>query len=82
MSFCIRHVDNIENKVCSVEWSLNEPLPIIDVSKVVEIQADGEEMELVFDIFNGLISRQHRKFATWEGSLARLIIDRLQQLKR
>jgi hypothetical protein len=81
MALCIRHTDNKENKVCSEEWCIGESLPNIEIMKIDEIYADGHELELVLDFFNGLIPRPKKYYVIWEGALAKIIAERLYQIK-
>ena len=79
MSLCIRHTDNIENEIHTIDWNLGESLPNIDIMKIIEIEGTGREMGLILDIFHGLIPQPHKEWARWEGPMAKLIIERLRQ---
>lgn len=77
MSLYIRHTDNMAGKVCESEWTLPNQPPAIRPEKVVEIQAQGLELDVTVKMFNGLLHKAHREYTVWEGSLAKLVYERV-----
>ena len=78
MAFYIRHCDNEENKVVESEWKLPSVPPKIKPERVVEIQADGAELDTTLKMFNGLLNKEHRQYTIWSGSLAKVVYERVE----
>jgi hypothetical protein len=73
MSLYIRHTDNEAGKVCETEWTLPNPPPAIQPGKVVEIQAQGLELDVTLNMFGGMLNKSRKPYTMWEGPLARLV---------
>jgi len=77
MSLYIRHTDNETSKVCETEWTLPNLPPTIRPERVIEIQAQGLELDVTIKMFDGLLHKAHKEYTVWEGSLAKLVYERV-----
>ena len=77
MPLYIYHSDNEKSKVCEAGWVIPATLPVVRPIKVVELRADGVELDKVLELFDGLLYKEHRTYTVWEGSLAKLVYERV-----
>lgn len=73
MPLYIRHTDNEADRVCETEWALPNLPPAIRPERVVEIQAQGLELDVTLKMFNGMLNKSRKPYTMWEGPLARLV---------
>ncbi len=56
-----------------IEWHVEEFLSI-NADHVLLIQADGNELDLILDIFGNSIPHSHRLVQSWFGDIAKSIV--------
>lgn len=57
-------------------WHVGEPLPSFSISRLDMVQADGDELELIFRMFSGL-PRTEGAVQIWTGPWAAYIAKNL-----
>lgn len=57
-------------------WHIGSPTPTTD-QEVVEVQADGDELEYVINRFKNIPYPSHQRVVKWHGDLAKLIANNL-----
>jgi hypothetical protein len=60
----------------SISWHVGEPLPEIDVSRVLVVQADGDELEFIYREFAN-IPHGRGGVVMWYGDMAKFIAGNL-----
>lgn len=68
------------------EWHIGEQVPDVPVEKISEIQADGDELAYIKDLFSSgthssILIPYGKKVARWDGCIARTIYLNLWSLR-
>lgn len=58
-------------------WHVGESLPYPRGVTITEVQADGDELEYIFNNFRGLPLSNKKRVQTWRGDFAQFIADNL-----
>ena len=65
------------HRVGVFEWHSGESRPDIDLSAIIEIHADGDELEFIKNNFANLPMANHVRVVRWTGEHARFILGHL-----
>ena len=63
------------NKPLEKHWHIGQVVPLIPEGYVVvQVQAEGDELDYVLDNFNNLPTAKHSPYQNWFGDMAQFII--------
>ena len=57
------------------QWHVGEQFPVsfVEIQDITEIQADGDELELIFNSFSNLVGPSNARVVRWFGDTAKMI---------
>lgn len=61
----------------NVQWHVGEPIPEVDILRVVAVNADGDELQYIISRFPNLPYCNHRGLVQWFGDHAKFIVANL-----
>lgn len=68
----------IQQKGINFEWHVNEELPDwCNISSIVSVQADGDELELIRDNYPSFVAQTHIPVQSFYGDIAKMIVANL-----